>query len=140
MGDAQKHNTRIFEHNVSDPSCRNNKVKRCRFVEVKNGLSLSQIVAFFPVRFCRLLAFWNKIVATFFAILEQCRLSSRTLGRPHCKYCLRKIRKKCAIVVILSTCNITKISKTHEWFILKNALAEKPFCFRLVTIVIASYN
>ena len=29
-------------------SCRNNKVKRCRFVEVKNGLSLSQIVAFFP--------------------------------------------------------------------------------------------
>ena len=27
--------------------CQNNKVKRCRFVEVKNGLSLSQIVAFF---------------------------------------------------------------------------------------------
>ena len=26
--------------------------------------------------------FWNKIVATFFAILERCRLSPRTLGRP----------------------------------------------------------
>ena len=27
--------------------CQNNKLKSCRFVEIKNGLSLSQIVAFF---------------------------------------------------------------------------------------------
>ena len=63
--------------------CRNNKLKRCRFVEVKNRLSLFQIVAFF------------RQVLSAVGVLEQerCRLSPRTLGSPHCSSGLVKTRR-----------------------------------------------
>ena len=33
------------------------------------------------MRFCRLSVFWNKSVATFFSILERCRLSPKNLWK-----------------------------------------------------------
>ena len=51
--------------------CGSDKTKRCSFVKIKNALSLSHIVVFFSVWFCRLSVFWTKIVDNLFAFWSE---------------------------------------------------------------------
>ena len=61
--------------------CRNNKVKSAVALSKLWIDCRSHKLLFFSVRFCRLSMSWNKIVATFWAILERCRLLPKPLGR-----------------------------------------------------------
>ena len=49
-------------------------MKRCRFVKIKNGLSLSQLVTFFRQVLSAVVVLEQDSVATFLAILERCRM------------------------------------------------------------------
>ena len=62
----------------NDVAVEKSKVKTCRFVESKNGLSLSQIVALF----CQFLSAVGESEKDCRHIFEQCRLSPKPLGRP----------------------------------------------------------
>ena len=68
------------EHTVgNDVAVEKSKAKTCRFVESKNGLSLSQIVALF----LSVLSAVGESEKDCHHIFEQCRLSPKPLGRPH---------------------------------------------------------
>ena len=65
--------------------CQNNKLKSCRFVKIRNGLSLLQIVAFF-CKFLSAVGVLEQDCHYIFCKFRAMFLVAKTLGRPHLCY------------------------------------------------------